>query len=64
MLILILGSKISFPDDFGHYDTITIIFRLFCQMPLKIELPWQHPRSQVIKTFLKGVLYVESLSFP
>ena len=36
MLILIAGSKSGFGDDFGRYDTKTIILRcIFGQKPLR-----------------------------
>ena len=55
MLILILGSKSGFRDDFGQYDTKTIILRrFFAKRLLEIVLPWQDVRFQVIKNYLKG----------
>ena len=55
MLILIFGSKSGFEDDFGQYDTKTIILRRFlAQRLLDIAVPWQHLRSQMIKNYLKG----------
>ena len=54
MLILIFGSKGGFGDNFGQYDTKTIILRRFlAKRLLEILLPWQHPMSQVIKNYLK-----------
>ena len=42
MLILILDSKSGFGDDFGQYDTQTIILRHFfvAKHLLEIALPW------------------------
>ena len=55
MLILIFGSKSGLGEDFGQYDTKTIILRRFLsEHLLEIALPWQHLRSQVIKNYLKG----------
>ena len=55
MLILIVGSKSGFGDDFGQYDTKTIILgRFLAKGLLEIALLWQHLRSQVIKNYLKG----------
>ena len=55
MLILIVGSKSGLGDDFGQYDTKTIILRRFlAKRLLEIALLWQHLRSQVIKNYLKG----------
>ena len=57
MLILIFGSKSGFGDDFGQYDTKTIILRRsLAKHLLEIALPWQHLRSQVIKSYLKGCI--------
>ena len=55
MLIRIFGSKSGLEDDFGQYDTKTIILRRFlAKRLLKIASPWQHLNSQVIKNYLKG----------
>ena len=55
MLILIFGSNSGFRDDFGQYDTKTIILhRFLAKRLLEIALPWQHLKSQVIKNYLKG----------
>ena len=55
MLILIFGSKSGVGEDFGQSDTKTIILlRFLAKRLLEIALPWQHLRSQVIKTYLKG----------
>ena len=63
MLILIFGSKSGFDDDFGQYDTKTIILRCFlAKCLLEIALPWQHLRPQEIKNYLKGLLYVKTKS--
>ena len=54
MLILIFGSKSGFGDDFGQYDTKTIILhRVLAKRLLEIALPWQHLRSNVTKNYLK-----------
>ena len=38
-----LGSKSGFGDDFGQYDTKTIVLRrLLAKRLLEIVLPWQH----------------------
>ena len=47
MLILISGSKSGFGDDFGQYDTKTIILHPFLALflakrLLEIALSWQH----------------------
>ena len=55
MLILIFGSKSGFGDDFGQYDTKTIILhRVLAKRLLGIALPLQHLSSQVIRNYLKG----------
>ena len=52
MLFLIFGSKNGLGDDFGQYNTKTIILRRFlAKRLLEIALPWQHLRSQVIKHY-------------
>ena len=58
MLILIFGSKSVLGDNFRPYDTKTIILpRFLAKRLLEIALPWQHLRSQVIKSYLKvGVI--------
>ena len=47
MLILILGSKSGFGDDFGQYDTKTIILHpfwgFFGQMPLGKSVVMETP---------------------
>ena len=63
MLILIVGSGSGLGDDFGQYDTKTIILRHFlAKRLLEIALSWRHLRSQVIKNYLKCVLYVNAKS--
>ena len=63
MLILIVGSGSGLGDDFGQYDTKTIILRRFlAKRLLEIALSWRHLRSQVIKNYVKGVLYVNAKS--
>ena len=55
MLIFIFGSKSGFGDDFGQYDTKTIIFRCFlAKRLLEIALSWRHLRFQVIKTMCEN----------
>ena len=55
MLILIFGSKSALGEDFGQYDTKTIILRRFlAKHLLEIALPWQLLRFQVIKNYMKG----------
>ena len=55
MLIHITDSKSGVRDDFGQYDTKTIVLRRFlAKRLLEIALPWQHLRSQLIKNYLKG----------
>ena len=45
MVILIFGSKSGFGDDFGQYDTKTIILRRFlAKRLLEIAFPWQTPK--------------------
>ena len=61
MLILICGSKSGFGDDFGQYDTKTIILCHFlAKRLLEIALLWQHLRSQVIKNYLKGCVICQN----
>ena len=61
MLILIFGSKRGLGDDFGQYDTKTIILhRLLAKRLLEIALPQQHLRSPVIKNYLKGCVNTKS----
>ena len=62
MLILIFDSKSGFGDDFGQYDTKTIILRRFlAKRVLQIVLPWQRLRSQVMKNYLKGCVILLKL---
>ena len=45
ILILIFGSKSDFGDDFGQYDTKTIILRLlFGQTPLRNSIVMATPK--------------------
>ena len=45
MLILIFGSKSGFGDDFGQYDTKTIILHpLFGQTPLRDSVAMATPK--------------------
>ena len=57
LMILIFGSKSGFGDDFGQYDTKTIILRHFLtKRLLETALPWPH------LTIWKGVLYINTKS--
>ena len=63
MLILILGSKSGFGDDFRQYDTKIIILRhFFGQTPLRNRVTMATPKIPGDqKNVLKGVLYVNPI---
>ena len=62
MLILIFGSKSGFGDDFGQYDTKTIILRRFlAKRLLEIALSWQHLRSPGGQKLFERVCYMLKL---
>ena len=70
MLILIFGSRSGFRDDFGQYDTKTIILRpLFGQTPLRNSVVMATPKVPGDQKLFKGVCYILKLkvtnfSFP
>ena len=62
ILILIFASKSGLGDDFGQYDTKTIILRRsFAKRLLEIVLPWQHLRCHDQKLF-ERVCYMLNLN--
>ena len=62
MLILIFGSKSGFRDDFGQYDTKTIILRpLFDQKPLRSSVVMATPKVPGDHKLFKRVCYMLKL---
>ena len=62
MLILIFGSKSGFWDDFGQYDTKTIILRLFFgQTPFRNSVVMTAPKVAGDQKLLEGVYYMLKL---
>ena len=65
IMMLISGSKSGFGNDFGQYDTKTIILHPFlavflAKCLLDTALSWQHLRPQVIKNYLKGCVICQN----
>ena len=59
MLILILGSKSGLGDDFGQYDTKTIILRLlFGQTPLRNGIVMATPMVPGDQKLFERVFYM------
>ena len=59
MLILIFGSKSGFGDDFGQYDTKTIILLpLFGQTPLRNSIVMATPKVSGDQKLFEMVCYV------
>ena len=65
MLILILGSKSGFRDDFGQYDTKTIILRqvlaVFWPTPLRNSVVMATPKVPGDQTPLERMCYILKL---
>ena len=62
MLILIFGSKSSFGDDFGQYDTKTIILcPFFGQMPLRNSVFMATPKVPGDQKLFGRVCYMLKL---
>ena len=66
MLILIFSSKSGFGDDFGQYDTKTIILWLFLvvlfgQMPLRNSIVMATPKVPVDEKLFERVNYMLKL---
>ena len=62
MLILILGSKSGLGDDFGQYDTKTIILcRFFGQMPLRDSVAMATPKIPGDQKLFERVCYMLKL---
>ena len=62
MLILILGSKSGFGDDFGQYDTKTIILCLFFgQTPLRNSVVMETPEVPGDQKLFERVCYMLKL---
>ena len=61
MLILILGSKSGLRDDFGQYNTKTIILcrSFFGQTPLRNSIAMATPRIPGDQKLLERVCYVK-----
>ena len=63
MMILIFGSKSSFGDDFGQYDTKTIILRrFFGHKPLRSSIAMATPKVPCDQKLFEKVLYVKTKS--
>ena len=65
MLILISGSKSGFGDDFGQYDTKTIIlhrfWRFFGQTPLRNRVVMATPKVSGNQKLFERVCYMLKL---
>ena len=62
MLSLIFGSKSDFGDDFGQYDTKTIILRpLFVQTPLRNRVIMATPKAPGDQKLFERVCYMLKL---
>ena len=62
MLILILGSKSGFGDDFRQYDTKTIILRrFFGQTPLRNSVAMATPKILGDQKLFERVCYMLKL---
>ena len=62
MLILIFGSKSGLGDDFGQYDTKTIILRLFFgQTPLRNSIAMATPEVRGDQKLFERVCYMLKL---
>ena len=62
MLIHITGSKSGFRDDFGQYDTKTIILpRFLGQMPLRNSVFMATPKIPVDRKLFERVCYMLKL---
>ena len=65
MLIHITGSKSGFRDDFGQYDTKTIILRpflaVFGQMPLRNSVAMATPKIPGDQKLFERVCYMLKL---
>ena len=62
MLILIFGSKSCFGDDYGQYDTKTIILRpLFSQTPLRNSAVMATPKVPGEQKLFERVCYMLKL---
>ena len=62
MLILIFGSKSGLGDDFGQYDTKTIILRpFFGQTPLKNSVAMTTPKVPGDQKLFERVCYMLKL---
>ena len=63
MLILILSSKSGFGDDFGQYDTKTIILRpFFVQTPLRNSVVMATPEVPGDQKLFERVCYTLKLT--
>ena len=63
MLILIFGSKSSFGDDFGQYDTKTVILRpIFGQTPLRNSVVMATPKVPGDQKLLERVCHMLKLA--
>ena len=62
MLILIFGSKSGFGDDFGQYDTKTIILRHFVGLtPLRNSVTMATPKIPGDQKLFERVCYMLKL---
>ena len=62
MLILIMGSKSGFGDDFGQYDTKTVILRHFlAKMPLRNSVAMATPKIPDDQKLFERVCYTLKL---
>ena len=62
MLILIFGSKSGFGDDFGQYDTKTIILHpFFGQTPLRNSIVMATPEVSGDQKLFERVCYMLKL---